>query len=151
MPAALMVKYAGGEALEGVVEVDNLQVKEHTVSITVEKVNRVLGTDITASEMGTIFTNLKFPFTEVEGAFHINVPSRRPDITIAEDLVEEVGRLYGYDHIPVTLPKGTMTRGQLTEAQTKRRKSAPLPRRGWLIRSNYVLINKCGSSETIYR
>ncbi|MEH0003772.1 phenylalanine--tRNA ligase subunit beta [Bacillus cytotoxicus] len=120
--AALMVKYAGGEALEGVVEVDNLQVKEHTVSITVEKVNRVLGTDITASEMGTIFTNLKFPFTEVEGAFHINVPSRRPDITIAEDLVEEVGRLYGYDHIPVTLPKGTMTRGQLTEAQTKRRK-----------------------------
>lgn len=120
--AALMAKYAGGEALEGVVEVDNLQVKERTVSITVEKVNRVLGTDITASEMGTIFTNLKFPFTEVEGTFHVNVPSRRPDITIAEDLVEEVGRLYGYDHIPVTLPTGTMTRGKLTEAQAKRRK-----------------------------
>ncbi|EMA6342715.1 phenylalanine--tRNA ligase subunit beta [Bacillus cytotoxicus] len=120
--AALMAKYAGGEALEGVVEVDNLRVKERTVSITVEKVNRVLGTDITASEMGTIFTNLKFPFTEVEGTFHVNVPSRRPDITIAEDLVEEVGRLYGYDHIPVTLPTGTMTRGKLTEAQAKRRK-----------------------------
>ena len=72
--------------------------------------------------MGTIFTNLKFPFTEVEGTFHVNVPARRPDITISEDLVEEVGRLYGYDHIPVTLPSGTMTRGKLTAAQTKRRK-----------------------------
>ncbi|SDY56997.1 MULTISPECIES: phenylalanine--tRNA ligase subunit beta [unclassified Bacillus (in: firmicutes)] len=121
--AALMAKYAGGEALEGVVEVDNLQVQERTVSVTTEKVNRVLGTEITASEMGTIFTNLKFPFTEVEGTFHVNVPVRRPDITIAEDLVEEVGRLYGYDHIPVTLPTGTMTRGKLTVAQTKRRKA----------------------------
>ena len=72
--------------------------------------------------MGTMFTNLKFPFTEVEGTFHVNVPARRPDITISEDLVEEVGRLYGYDHIPVTLPSGTMTRGKLTSAQTKRRK-----------------------------
>lgn len=120
--AALMAKYAGGEALEGVVEVDNLQVQERTVSVTAEKVNRVLGTNISASEMGTIFTNLKFPFTEVEGTFHVNVPARRSDITISEDLVEEVGRLYGYDHIPVTLPEGTMTRGKLTSAQTKRRK-----------------------------
>ncbi|PGB03060.1 phenylalanine--tRNA ligase subunit beta [Bacillus toyonensis] len=120
--AALMAKYAGGEALEGVVEADNLQVQERTVSVTAEKVNRVLGTDISASEMGTMFTNLKFPFTEVEGTSHVNVPARRPDITISEDLVEEVGRLYGYDHIPVTLPSGTMTRGKLTAAQTKRRK-----------------------------
>ncbi|CAG9611478.1 Phenylalanine--tRNA ligase beta subunit [Bacillus rhizoplanae] len=120
--AALMAKYAGGEALEGVVEVDHLQVEERTVSVTVEKINRVLGTDISVSEVSTIFTNLKFPFTEVEGAFHVNVPARRPDITIPEDLVEEVGRLYGYDCIPSTLPTGTITRGKLTEAQIKRRK-----------------------------
>lgn len=120
--AALMAKYAGGEALEGVVEVDNLQVEERTVSVTVEKINRVLGTDISASEVSAIFTNLKFPFTEVEGTFHVNVPARRPDITIPEDLVEEVGRLYGYDHIPSTLPTGTITRGKLTEAQIQRRK-----------------------------
>ncbi|MFH4351847.1 phenylalanine--tRNA ligase beta subunit-related protein, partial [Acinetobacter baumannii] len=55
--AALMAKYAGGEALEGVVEADNLQVQERTVSVTAEKVNRVLGTNISASEMGTMFTN----------------------------------------------------------------------------------------------
>ncbi|ENQ3078054.1 phenylalanine--tRNA ligase subunit beta [Bacillus cereus] len=120
--AALMAKYAGGEALEGVVEIDNLQVEECTVSVTVEKINRVLGTDISLSEVSAIFTNLKFTFTEVEGTFHVNVPARRPDITIPEDLVEEVGRLYGYDRIPSTLPTGTITRGKLTEAQIKRRK-----------------------------
>ncbi|WP_369902341.1 phenylalanine--tRNA ligase subunit beta [Bacillus manliponensis] len=120
--AALMAKYAGGEALEGVVEADNLKREERTVSVTVEKINRVLGTNISANEVGKIFTNLKFPFSEVEGTFHVNVPARRPDITISEDLVEEVGRLYGYDHIPVTLPEGTMTRGMLNTVQTKRRK-----------------------------
>ncbi|MDR4196732.1 phenylalanine--tRNA ligase subunit beta, partial [Bacillus cereus] len=71
--AALLAKYAGGEALEGVVESDKLQVQERTVSVTAEKVNRVVGTNISAIEMGTMFTNLKFPFTEVEGKFHVNV------------------------------------------------------------------------------
>ncbi len=120
--AALMVKYAGGEALEGVVEVDRLERPENNVSVTVEKINSVLGTSISPQEVAAIFTNLKFPFSEVEGAFHVNVPSRRPDITIAEDLVEEVGRLYGYDHIPATLPIAETTGGKLTANQLKRRK-----------------------------
>ncbi len=51
----------------------------------------------------------------------MHVPARRPHLTTSEALVEEVGRLYGYAHIPFPLPSGTMTRGQLTAAQTKRR------------------------------
>lgn len=120
--AALMAKYAGGEALEGAVEADHLNLTENTVSVTVEKINNVLGTAVTAQEVGAIFTNLKFPFTEAGGTFHVSVPPRRPDITIAEDLVEEVGRLYGYDHIPATLPVAETTRGKLTANQLKRRK-----------------------------
>jgi phenylalanyl-tRNA synthetase beta chain len=120
--AALMAKYAGGEALEGVVEVDNLRLEETTVSVSVDKINSVLGTAITAQEVAEIFNNLKFPYTEVEGTFQVHVPTRRPDITIPEDLVEEVGRLYGYDHIPATLPVAETTRGRLTENQAKRRK-----------------------------
>ncbi|MBO9130585.1 phenylalanine--tRNA ligase subunit beta [Bacillus sp. 165] len=120
--AALMAKYAGGEALEGVAEVDNLRLEQTTVSVSIEKINSVLGTEITAQETATIFHNLKFPYTEVEGTFQVNVPKRRPDITISEDLVEEVGRLYGYDRIPATLPVAETTRGRLTENQAKRRK-----------------------------
>ncbi|MCP8967400.1 phenylalanine--tRNA ligase subunit beta [Ectobacillus ponti] len=119
--AALMAKYAGGEVLEGVVEADHLNLKEQQVSVSVEKINGVLGTAITAPEVAAIFTNLKFPFGEAEGTFQVSVPTRRPDITIPEDLVEEVGRLYGYDHIPATLPVAETTRGKLSARQMKRR------------------------------
>ncbi len=59
--AALMAKYAGREALEGGAEAKNLQVQERTVSVTAEKVNRVLGTNISASENGYNVHKLKIP------------------------------------------------------------------------------------------
>ena len=68
-----------------------------------------------------IFTRLKFD-VQVDGeTFIVNVPSRRGDITIEADLVEEVARLYGYDNIPSTLPVGSTTPGALTDYQQKRR------------------------------
>ena len=57
---------------------------------------------------------------KVEGeTFIVTVPTRRGDITIEADLVEEVARLYGYDNIPSTLPVGTPTAGALTRLSTK--------------------------------
>ncbi|WP_379965557.1 phenylalanine--tRNA ligase subunit beta [Ectobacillus sp. sgz5001026] len=122
MAAALMAKYAEGEVLEGIVEANHLQITDTIVSVTTEKINSVLGTEITAPQVATIFTNLQFTFAQEGEVFHVTVPTRRPDITIAEDLIEEVGRLYGYDHIPSTLPVAETTRGKLSESQAKRRK-----------------------------
>lgn len=65
------------------------------------------------SEMGIMFINLKFLFIEVEGIFYVNVLVCRFDIIILEDLVEEVGCLYGYDYILVILFFGMMICGKL--------------------------------------
>jgi phenylalanyl-tRNA synthetase beta chain len=119
--AELLALYANGEVLEGSVEADALKVEPAVISITLEKINGVLGTDISMDEVKDIFARLQFT-TSVEGnEITVTVPTRRGDITIEEDLVEEVGRIYGYDNIPKTLPKGASTPGKLSDYQKKRR------------------------------
>ncbi|MFC5464347.1 phenylalanine--tRNA ligase subunit beta [Lederbergia graminis] len=119
--AQLIAELAGGEVLSGRVEADHLTVEPAVISISLEKINRVLGTNITEEEVLQIFARLQFHATVEAGIFTVTVPTRRGDIKIEEDLVEEVARLYGYDNLPKTLPKGSATAGGLTSLQEKRR------------------------------
>jgi phenylalanyl-tRNA synthetase beta chain len=119
--AYLMIKYAGGEVLEGTVEVDTLTIEPAVISITLEKINRVLGTNISVTKVKEIFERLQFEVTVDQDTVTVTAPTRRGDIQIEEDLIEEVARLYGYDNIPKTLPFGSTTPGRLTEYQNKRR------------------------------
>ncbi|MFO1443967.1 phenylalanine--tRNA ligase subunit beta [Bacillus sp. Bva_UNVM-123] len=119
--AYLLAKYAGGEVLEGTVEANTLQVEQAVVSVTLNKINQVLGTNLIMKEVEQIFDRLQFD-TNVEGdTIIVTVPTRRGDITIPEDLIEEVARLYGYDNLGSTLPIGSATPGHLTTYQSKRR------------------------------
>ncbi|KAA9023194.1 phenylalanine--tRNA ligase subunit beta [Niallia endozanthoxylica] len=119
--AKLMAEYAGGTILEGIVEFNDLRMEPAVVSITLDKINSSIGANLSADQVQDIFTRLQFDVKTENETFIVTVPTRRGDITIEADLVEEVARLYGYDNIPSTLPVGTATPGRLTDYQQKRR------------------------------
>lgn len=94
------------------------------VSFLPQRCNARLGTTISDEDMLSIFTRLGFevdPLSTTE--WHVIVPTRRQDIAIEEDLVEEVGRLYGFDAIPSTLPFGPTTVGARTPFQRMRKRT----------------------------
>ncbi|SFS72661.1 phenylalanine--tRNA ligase subunit beta [Marininema halotolerans] len=94
---------------------------EVTVTLRHERLIGVLGVQIPEEAVQDIFRRLRFPMEKGDGVYHVQVPSRRPDISIEVDLIEEVARLYGYHRIPTTLPWGQQSPGVLTEEQRIRR------------------------------
>ncbi|MDR9867496.1 phenylalanine--tRNA ligase subunit beta [Lactococcus cremoris] len=118
--AAMIVELAGGKVLSGLVESNDYQPLLPKVSITLSRVNGALGTDLSLETVKKIFVQLGFG-VEVEGEkFTCEIPSRRWDISIEADLVEEVARIYGYDNLPSTLPL-SQNAGELTDMQKFRR------------------------------
>ncbi|QTN00022.1 phenylalanine--tRNA ligase subunit beta [Sediminibacillus dalangtanensis] len=117
----LLSEYAEGTVLQGTVEFDELDRSEATVEVSTEKVNERLGTEITTEEISDILRKLHFDFKANDGIFIVSVPSRRGDITIFEDMVEEIARIYGYDNLPYTLPAGAGQAGGLTSRQSLKR------------------------------
>ncbi|MDG5786940.1 phenylalanine--tRNA ligase subunit beta [Evansella sp. AB-P1] len=120
--ATMIAELAGGTVLSEVVEHNNLDVTPKEITITLDKINGVLGTSITNTEVNDILHKLQFDFEEDNNQYKVSVPTRRQDVQIQVDIVEEVGRLYGYNNIPTTLPNTATTPGGLTSVQANKRK-----------------------------
>ena len=118
--AQLLAELAGGEVLEGTVLVDELDKAPARVVVSPDFINERLGMKISLEEMLSILDRLKFDVEAVNGLLVIDAPTRRQDIKIQEDIVEEIARMYGYDEIPMTLPASDVI-GSLTPYQAKRR------------------------------
>ena len=95
-----------GEVVDGVMDVIAKDAWPVTVKLEPEKVNGLLGTDVSEAEMRRILTDLGF---ELEGDI-IHVPSWRGDVEHYSDIAEEVARFYGYNKIPDTLSSGMNSR-----------------------------------------
>ncbi len=103
----LLEKYADAEIVGGMVEYNTLDMADEVVPITVNKINQVLGTELEEDTILDIFTRLGFTYEKTDDNILVTVPTRRCDISITEDLIEEVGRIYGIDNIKgkvMTLP-----------------------------------------------
>ncbi|CAC6100343.1 Phenylalanyl-tRNA synthetase beta chain [Staphylococcus aureus] len=118
----LLQTYANGKVLKDRVSSGELGAFITPIDITADKINRTIGFNLSQNDIVTIFNQLGFDTEINDDVITVQVPSRRKDITIKEDLIEEVARIYGYDDIPSTLPVfEKVTSGQLTDRQYKTR------------------------------
>ena len=124
--AKLLEEYAGGEVVGGIAKYDNENSQNREIEIAFKNINDVLGMNIAKKDVMDVFRRLKFDvlingkkseFKEQEKDLEdvekikVSVPRRRGDISIKEDLIEEVGRIYGVDNIVGKLPEMPMKAG----------------------------------------
>ena len=122
----LLEEYAFGEVVGGIAKYDNSDKENRNIEISFKKINDVLGMEISPKNVLDVFRRLGFDviingkksqFSETEQELEnveeitVSVPRRRGDISIKEDLIEEVGRIYGVDNIVGKLPKMPLKSG----------------------------------------
>lgn len=107
----LLEKYASGKVLSGTLSYDKTDSKDKVIDITVDNVNNVLGTNLDAKTIINVFDRLGFSSTNKGNNITVTVPTRRLDVNIKEDLIEEVGRIYGINNIEGKLPKLSVKEG----------------------------------------
>ena len=100
----LLEKYADATIVGDMLTYDKVDAQDKVITITCEKINKVLGIEIKEEEVISIFKSLGFKVEKENNIIKVTVPTRRLDVKIEEDLIEEVGRIYGMDNIQGKLP-----------------------------------------------
>ncbi len=120
----LVEMLGAGEVVDGVIDILNHVPNPTVLKLEPEKINALLGTDVSSEEMVRILKSVDF---KVEGD-QVTVPSYRADVQRMADLAEEVARFYGYNNIPCTLMRGQTTLGGYSPAQQLERRLGELCR-----------------------
>jgi phenylalanyl-tRNA synthetase beta chain len=99
-----VICYAAGMPSDTLIDIKGNIQPQAPVQVSAEFINARLGLSLASEEIAQLLTNVEFNVETDGQALVISPPFWRTDIEIPEDVVEEVGRLYGYDHLPLQLP-----------------------------------------------
>lgn len=111
LACALIQEWAGGQSAPGAIDRYPSQVEPWSVTLRPERVNEVLGTTLSVEEMIDDLRRLGLKPVLEDAVIRSSVPTRRPDLRAEWDLIEEIARLTGYDHIPSRIPAGARVGG----------------------------------------
>lgn len=147
----LLEKYAAAKISKNEKVVNNIKTSTNVIEVTLEEINKVIGVKIENTDVIDILKRLKFDY-KVEGdTYYVTAPSRRLDISIKEDIIEEVGRLFGYNKIVAKLPTLEMTTGGYVPRIKYRKDISSLMRSlGFNETRTYTLISQKNSETFNY-
>ena len=141
----LLEKYADAKILKGTVIYDNIDKNPKIIDVTFNDINNLLGIEIPKEETLNVFRKLGFEYKVDGDKITVTVPTRRLDISIKEDLIEEVGRIYGVDNIQGKLPSLVLKTGKYNKtAREIRNKMIGL---GLNETMSYILVNENDSDK----
>ncbi|MGN1300249.1 MAG: phenylalanine--tRNA ligase subunit beta [Clostridia bacterium] len=143
--AKLLEEYAEGTVVGGTVEYNKEDMSDRKIEITYQKINDILGTDIPREAVLDVFRRLGFSCKQDGTTITVSVPRRRLDISIKEDLIEEVGRIYGVDNIESKVPVMPLKVGSYDN--TTREIRHKMMNLGLNETLSYVLVNKQEASK----
>lgn len=102
----LIEMLGAGTVAKGIVDEYPAEVEAETVKVRVDRVNSVLGIELTEKEMCKIFESLEMKVNVFGKDIKVTPPTVRQDLEMEIDFIEEIARMYGYDKMPVTIPRG---------------------------------------------
>ncbi|MDH4100628.1 MAG: phenylalanine--tRNA ligase subunit beta [Nitrospirota bacterium] len=117
--AQLVAEVAGGTVAKGRIDIYPSPLAELEIALRPERVNKILGTDISGERIAEILRNLSFCVKALNSGpdFFVTPPPFRKDVEVEIDLIEEIARIHGYQHIPVTLHEGEPSTAPVSRSQ----------------------------------
>ncbi len=114
--AALMQRFAGGRVAAEITDVYPAPTPRNEITLRTARAGQVLGTSLASERQAAYLRALEMGVTQADGVLQVEVPSFRHDLRREIDLIEEVGRLAGFDSLPATLPPGRTGRLERDQA-----------------------------------